>query len=60
MAEFAVAELTPARDDKHKREEGEVPSNKLLPKKKAKPSLYCKIHGPDQRHNTGDSNSVHG
>jgi hypothetical protein len=52
-AEVAIAELAPVKkEEKHEREEGEVPSHKSPPKKKAKTSFYCKMHGPDQRHNT--------
>jgi hypothetical protein len=58
MAEIAIAELMPARDDKHDHEEGEVPLTKPPPKKKAKPSFYCKMHGPDQRHKTSNSKVI--
>jgi hypothetical protein len=52
-AEIAVTELAPVKkEEKHEREEGEMPSHKSQPKKKAKTSFYCKMHGPDQRHNT--------
>jgi hypothetical protein len=53
-AEIAIAELAPAKDDdKRAIEDGEVaPATKPSPKKKAKKSFFCKMHGPDQNHNT--------
>jgi DNA-binding Xre family transcriptional regulator len=55
-----MAELTPARDDKRDREEGEIPPAKPPPKEKTMPSFYCKMHDPDQRHNTSNCKVVNG
>jgi hypothetical protein len=52
QAEAAIAEYAPAKDDKHDREEGEIANPKQPAKKEAKMNFYCKMHGPDQRHNT--------
>ena len=52
QAEAAITEYAPAKDDKRNREEGEIPNSKQPAKKKAKTNFYCKMHGPDQRHNT--------
>ncbi len=55
QAEVAIAKMAPAPDKqqgtKHDREEGKVPQKQGF-KKKAKTAFYCKMHGPDQRHNT--------
>jgi hypothetical protein len=61
-AEIALAELNPAKetDNKHDCEEGEVPLPRLPPKKKAKQLFFCKMHGPDQRHNTSESKVING
>jgi hypothetical protein len=34
------------------REDGEIPPAKPASKKKTKKSFFCKMHGPDQWHNT--------
>ena len=52
QAEVAMAESAPAKESKCDREEGEIPPVKPSSKKKAKTSFFCKMHGPDQRHNT--------
>jgi hypothetical protein len=55
QAEVAIAEMAPASDQqqgtKHDQEAGEI-APKEGSKKKAKTAFYCKMHGPDQRHNT--------
>jgi hypothetical protein len=53
-AEIAIAESAPTKDDnKHTIEDGEIaPATKPSPKKKVKKSFFCKMHGPDQNHNT--------
>jgi hypothetical protein len=55
QAEVAIAEMAPAPDQqqgtKHDREAAEI-APKEGSKKKAKTAFYCKMHGPDQRHNT--------
>ena len=49
-AEVAIAESAPA-NEKRDLEEGEIASaTKPSPKKKAKKSFYCRLHGPDQNH----------
>jgi hypothetical protein len=53
QAEGAIAELAPAKEDKHDREEGDN-APRSPPAKKQKKSFYCRMHGPDQRHNTDD------
>ena len=52
QVEVAMLEMTPAKDTKRDREEGEVALPKPTPKKKANTAFFCKMHGPDQRHNT--------
>jgi hypothetical protein len=53
QAEAAIAEYAPApKDPKRDREDGEIPTPKQPAKKKTKTNFYCKMHGPDQRHNT--------
>jgi hypothetical protein len=52
QAEAAIAEYAPAKDPKRDHEDGEISTNKPPLKKKAKTAFYCKMHGPDQRHNT--------
>ena len=53
QAEVAIAESAPAKEAKRDREDGEVPTTgKPALKKKVKTSFFCKMHGPDQRHNT--------
>jgi hypothetical protein len=52
QAEVAIAELVSAKETKPDREEGEIQPTKPSSKKKAKTSFFCKVHGPDQRHNT--------
>jgi hypothetical protein len=58
QAEGALAEQTTAKTDKRDREDGEVvpaQDKKLaVTTKKQKKSFYCRMHGPDQRHNTDD------
>lgn len=63
-AEIALVDLTPTKEDnKHEREEGGLnsgqnsPSN---PKKRAKQAFFCKMHGPDQRHNTSECKVING
>jgi hypothetical protein len=53
-AEIAIAESAPAKEDnKRTIEDGEIaPASKPSPKKKVKKSFFCKLHGPDQNHNT--------
>jgi predicted dithiol-disulfide oxidoreductase (DUF899 family) len=55
QAEVAIAKMAPAPDKgqvtKHDQEEGELTPKQGF-KKKAKIAFYCKMHGPDQRHNT--------
>ena len=52
-AEAAVVEMTTTKDDKREYEEGEIaPATKPSPKKKAKASYFCKMHGAGQNHNT--------
>jgi hypothetical protein len=55
QAEVAIAEMAPAPDQqqgtKHDHEAGKI-APKEGSKKKAKTAFYCKMHGPDQRHNT--------
>jgi hypothetical protein len=55
QAEVAIAEMapTPTKESttKHDQEDNEI-ANKQGFKKKAKTAFYCKMHGPDQRHNT--------
>jgi hypothetical protein len=63
MAEIPLADLSPTKEsnNKHKQgEEEEVPLPRLLPKKKAKLSFFCKMHGPDQRHNTSECKVING
>jgi hypothetical protein len=52
QAKVAIAEMAPAKETKHDREEGETPPNKQVSKKKAETAFYCKMHGPDLHHNT--------
>jgi hypothetical protein len=53
QAEVAIAKMAPAKETKRNLEEGEIAQlNKQGFKKKAKTAFYCKMHGPDQRHNT--------
>jgi hypothetical protein len=53
QAEVIIAEAAPAKEPKSDQEEAKI-STKEKPamKKKAKTSFFCKMHGPDQRHNT--------
>jgi hypothetical protein len=52
QAEAAIAEYALAKDPKRDCKDGEVPATRPPLKKKAKTAFYCKMHGPDQRHNT--------
>jgi hypothetical protein len=52
QTEVAIAELAPAKEIKCNREEGEIPPTKPSSKIKGKIVFFCKMHGPDQRHNT--------
>jgi hypothetical protein len=53
QAEHSMVKLTTTKDVKREHEEdGEaVAGSKPSPKKKLKSSFFCKLHGPDQKHN---------
>jgi hypothetical protein len=52
-AEVTIDKLAPVKkEEKRDQEEGEIQSHKSPPNKKKKTSFFCKMHRPDQRHNT--------
>jgi hypothetical protein len=53
QAEVTIAKLAPAKEPKCDREDGKIPTTAKQPlKKKAKTPFFCKMHGPDQCHDT--------
>jgi hypothetical protein len=62
QAEAAITEFAPAKDAKHDadQEDGKVHPTKPASKKIAKTSFFCKMCGPDQRHNTDNCKVVNG
>jgi hypothetical protein len=54
QAEVTIAKSALAKEPKHDQEDGKIPTKaKQKPlKKKSKTSFFCKMHCPDQHHNT--------